>query len=134
MINSTDLITLYGKTYTAHQITHEKQEFIRLEAVNYNFALNELARDASALIRTAVAKKQAAHEILAYDKNWRVRAAVAQHCTDIERLNHLARDRNDFVRFIVAKRGFAAQYLIDDPDREIADLARQALQQQRQAA
>ncbi len=124
-----DLITLYGKTYTAEQIANEKDEYVRLEAVDYYFALNQLVTDRSPLVRTAVARKKVGHDRLVFDENWRVRATVAQHCTDQEIIDILIQDENDFVRYIIAKRGFGAEQLANDPDDEIASIARYTMQQ-----
>ncbi len=123
-----DRLTLSGKTYTVSDIVKEKDEFIRIEATDFYFALNELSRDASHLVRTAVARKKFCHDRLAYDKNWRVRATVAQHCDDKEVIDVLAKDSNDFVRYIIAKRGFASELLMHDQDEEVAALAKHNLQ------
>jgi hypothetical protein len=128
MKDTFDLITLFGKTYSVAEIIKEKDEFVRMEAINYDFALTELAHDTSSLVRTAAAKKAAGHEHLCTDLNWRVRATVAQHCTDTQVILILAKDENDFVRFIIAKRGFAAHLLLNDSDPEIVSLARENLQ------
>ncbi len=128
-----DRLTLSGKTYTVDDIIREKDEYIRIEATDFHFALNELVRDKSPLVRTAVARKKVGHEYLAFDKHWRVRATVAQYCSDKELIEILAKDENEFVRYIIAKRGYCAELLINDPDEEIAELAKESLQK-REAA
>ena len=120
----TDSISLAGKSYTAADIVKEKDVYIRLEAIDNHFALKELANDQSSMIRIAVARKKVGHEKLIKDKNWRVRATVAQHCDDKTLIERLIKDTNDFVRFIIAKRGLCADQLINDPDQEIAAIAR----------
>jgi hypothetical protein len=125
----TDVITLSGKQYTVEQILKEKDEHVKLEAIDRYFALHELARDASTLVRIGVARKGVEHERLAFDPDYRVRATVAKYCTDKELLDHLLKDENDFVRFIIAKRGHGFEHLVNDPDEEVASLARYGLQE-----
>lgn len=129
MNDSNDLITLYGKTYTAAKLSNVKDEFIKLEAIDKDFALEKLSHDQSPVIRAAVAKKKVGHEHLCLDLNWRVRASVALHCNDLEIIDHLATDENDFVRYIIAKRGYAAERLINDTDPEIVQLSKENLHQ-----
>ncbi len=129
MNDSKDLITLYGKTYSVAKIAKIKDEFIKLEAIYSNFALEQLSHDKSPLIRSAVARKMVGHEHLCIDLNWRVRATVAQYCIDSEIIYHLAQDENDFIRYIIAKRGFAPEILINDSDPEIMLLAKSQLHQ-----
>lgn len=128
-MNMTDTIIISGKRYSVEQILKEKDEHVKLEAVDRFFALYELARDTSALVRIAVARKGVEHDRLAFDKDYRVRATVAKYCTDKELLDHLLKDENEFVRFIIAKRGHGFEYLINDPDEEVASLARHGLRQ-----
>lgn len=125
----TDTIIISGKHYSVAQILKEKDEHVKLEAVDRFFALHELARDASTLVRIAVARKGVEHDRLVFDKDYRVRATVAKYCTDKELLDHLLKDENEFVRFIIAKRGYGFEHLINDPDEEVAALARFGLQQ-----
>ncbi|WP_305907254.1 hypothetical protein Q9L42_016930 [Methylomarinum sp. Ch1-1] len=121
-------LAIDGKVYSEQDIVQEKQEYIRLEAVDACFALHALVNDKSALVRSAVARKKVGHEYLVFDKNWRVRATVAQYCDDEHLLDQLKNDSNEFVRFIVAKRGYALEQFVDDVDEEIASLARYQLQ------
>lgn len=123
------VIEIDSRTYSIQQIVAEKEEMIRLEAVDRCFALSELIDDSSALVRAAVARKKVGHERLVYDESWRVRATVAQNCTDSRLLDVLSKDENEFVRYIVAKRGFALERFVNDCDEEIASLARYAIQQ-----
>lgn len=125
-----DTFAFNGKTYTVADIVKEKDDYIRLEAVDCYFALKELVTDRSQMIRTAVARKNVGHEKLAHDSNWYVRATVAQYCQDEEILKILVNDENDYVRFMVAKRGYGLEYLINDCDEEIASIARYQLQNQ----
>ncbi|MGR8933452.1 MAG: hypothetical protein ACU837_03590 [Gammaproteobacteria bacterium] len=125
----TDTIIISGKHYSVEQILKEKDEHVKLEAVDRFFALHELARDTSTLVRIAVARKGVEHDRLAFDKDYRVRATVAKYCSDKELLDHLLKDENEFVRFIIAKRGHGFEYLINDPDEEVASLARYGLQE-----
>jgi hypothetical protein len=127
----TDSIILSGKQYTVEQLVKEKDEHVKLEAVDRFFAVHELARDASPLVRIAVARRGVEHDRLAFDKDYRVRATVAKYCTDKELLDHLLKDENEFVRFIIAKRGHGFEYLLNDPDEEVASLARHGLQKAR---
>jgi hypothetical protein len=122
-------IEIDGKIYSIQKIIAEKEEMIRLEAVDKCFALMELVDDRSALVRAAVARKKIGHEQLVYDESWRVRATVAQNCSDARLLDVLSRDENEFVRYIVAKRGHALERFVNDCDEEIASLARYAIQQ-----
>lgn len=129
-----DTIVIDGKLYNEQNIVKEKQEYIRLEAVDLYFALHALVQDKSALVRTAVARKKVGHEQLVYDKNWRVRASVAKYCNDERLLDILKHDDNEFVRFMVAKRGYDLERFIHDVDEEIASIARYSLQNRRVAA
>ncbi len=123
-----DTIKLSGKTYDETSITKEKEEYIRLEAVDACFALRKLIHDKSSLVRIAVARKMMGHEFLVKDKSWRVRATVAKHTDDIQVLDKLISDENDFVRFIIVKRGHQLEHFVNDPDEEIASSARYQLQ------
>ncbi len=123
-----DTITISGKTYTETSITKEKEEYIRLEAVDFCFALRKLIHDKSSLVRTAVARKMMGHEFLVKDKCWRVRATVAKYTTDTQVLDKLITDEHTFVRFIVVKRGHQLEHFVDDVDEEIASSARYQLQ------
>lgn len=124
----TDAISLAGKLYTVEQVVKEKDEHVKLEAVDRFFALRELARDSSPLVRIAVARSGVEHDRLTFDKDYRVRATVAKYCTDSELLDHLLQDENAFVRFILAKRGHGLKLLATDADEEVAALARHSLQ------
>jgi len=123
-----DTIVIAGKKYNASGIFKEKEEYIRLEAVDSCFALSALVHDKSPLIRTAVARKKVGHEFLVKDSNWRVRATVAKYTDNANYLNLLAKDINDFVRFVVVKRGHAPDCFVNDTDEEIASIARYQLQ------
>lgn len=127
-------IAIDGKIYSERDIVKEKQEYVRLEAVDLCFALRALVNDRSALVRRAVARKKVGHEQLVHDENWRVRATVAQYCDDERLLDILKNDKNDFVRFIVVKRGYDLEQFVHDVDEEIASIARYGLQQRRLAA
>ncbi len=121
-------ITIAGKVYDEISISKEKEEYIRLEAVDLCFALKRLINDSSALVRTAVARKKVGHDCLAQDESWRVRATVARYTDDIGLLESLATDENEFVRYLVVKRGCFLEKFIDDLDEEIASIARYQLQ------
>ena len=123
-----DTIVIDGKVYSEQDIVKEKQEYIRMEAVDLCFALYALVDDKSALVRTAVARKKVGHEQLVCDENWRVRATVAKYCNDERLLDILKNDCNEFVRFIVVKRGYDVEQFIDDVDEEIASIARYSIQ------
>jgi acetone carboxylase gamma subunit len=123
-----DTIIISGRIYTEESIVREREEYVRLEAVDYFFALSKLIYDKSALVRTAVARKLVGHDILAKDRNWRVRATVAKYTEDIKLLEILANDDNDFVRFVVVKKGFHPEYFINDEDEEISSIARYQIQ------
>ncbi len=123
-------VVIGGKKYTESEIFREKEEYIKLEAIDLCFALNQLAKDSSALIRAAVARKKVAHEQLARDKSWRVRATVAKYTDTEDVLDILAKDENDFVRFVVVKRGYKLNAFINDRDEEIASIARFQIQNQ----
>lgn len=123
-------IDLYGKNYTSKSISKEPDEYIRLAAATEGFALNKLIHDESALVRSSIARIKYGHEFLLKDKNWRVRATVAQHCKP-KLLVGMINDEHHFVRYVVAKRGYHLEHFINDPDEEIADLARYELSQQK---
>jgi len=123
-----DTITISGKTYTESSIVKEKEEYIRLEAVDLCFALRKLIHDKSSLVRTAVARKMMGHEFLVKDTCWRVRATVAKYTTDTQVLDKLITDEHTFVRFIVVKRGYQLEHFVNDIDEEIASSARYQLQ------
>ena len=123
-----DTITISGKTYTEASITKEKEEYIRLEAVDLCFALRKLIFDKSTLVRTAVARKMMGHEFLVNDESWRVRATVAKYTDNIQVLDKLATDEHTFVRFIVVKRGHKLEHFVNDDDEEIASSARYQIQ------
>ncbi len=123
-----DTITISGKTYTEASITKEKEEYIRLEAVDLCFALRKLIYDKSTLVRTAVARKMMGHEFLVNDECWRVRATVAKYTDNIQVLDKLTADEHTFVRFIVVKRGHNLEHFVNDDDEEIASSARYQIQ------
>lgn len=127
-------ITINGRMYSERDIVKEKEEYVRLEAVELCFALRALANDRSHLIRSAVARKKVGHEKLVHDDNWRVRATVAKYCEDEALLDILKDDRHNFVRFVVVKRGYALEQFVDDDDEEIASIARYTLQHKQIAA
>lgn len=127
-------ITINGRVYSEQDIVKEKQEYVRLEAVDLCFALQALVNDSSYLIRCAVARKKVGHQQLVHDDNWRVRATVAKYCEDEALLEILKTDSHDFVRFVVVKRGYALKHFVDDQDEEIASIARYKLQQSTIAA
>ena len=119
-------IDIYGKIYTLSDICKEPDEYIRLAAASEGFALKQLINDKSALVRSTIARIKYGHEQLATDENWKVRATVATHCKP-KLLNCMIYDKNHFVRYIIAKRGFHLEHFTNDPDEEIADLARYEL-------
>lgn len=123
-----DTIEISGKIYTEVSIAKEKEEYIRLEAVDLCFALRKLIHDKSSLVRTAVARKMMGHEFLVKDKCWRVRATVAKYTDDTQVIAKLVTDEHNFVRFIVVKRGFHLEHFVNDSDEEIASSARYQLQ------
>lgn len=123
-----DTIVIAGKKYNETTLSKEKEEYIRLEAVDLCFALRVLVHDKSALVRVAVARKNVGHEFLVNDDSWRVRATVAKYTEDQQYLNMLASDKNDFVRFVVVKRGFCLDLLSSDIDEEISSIARYQMQ------
>ncbi|MEE9339333.1 MAG: hypothetical protein V3U87_14760 [Methylococcaceae bacterium] len=125
-----ETIVISGKAYDEIAIINEKEDYIRLEAVDMCFALNALVYDESSLIRTAVARKKVGHDQLVNDESWRVRATVAKYTDDTEILDKLVNDEKDFVRFIIVKRGYALEFFINDEDEEIASTAKYQIQQQ----
>ncbi len=125
-----ETIVISGKAYNEVAIINEKEDYIRLEAVDMCFALNALVYDESSLIRTAVARKKVGHDQLVNDESWRVRATVAKYTDDTEILDKLINDEKDFVRFIIVKRGYALEFFINDEDEEIASTAKYQIQQQ----
>ena len=123
-----DTIVIAGRKYSEARILKEKEEYIRLEAVDLCFALSALAYDKSAIVRAAVARKKVGHGVLVNDESWRVRAIVAKYTDEAKYLNVLANDKNDFVRFVVVKRGWLLDLFVDDIDEEIASIARYQIQ------
>jgi len=123
-----DTVIISGKKYNETDIVKEKEEYIRLEAVDLCFALTCLIKDRSPVVRAAVARKKVGHESLVVDENWRVRATVAKYTSNEKYLEILAKDINDFVRFIVVKKGCCLESLKNDVDEEIASTARYLLQ------
>lgn len=121
-------ITIAGRRYDEQGIANEKEEYIRLEAVDLCFGLKKLVFDKSALIRVAVARKKVGHELLVKDESWRVRATVAKYTDDPKLLDFLVKDENNFVRYVVVKRGHGLKQFIDDIDEEISSIARYQLQ------
>jgi len=122
-------IDIYGKNYTLATISKEPDEYIRLAAASEGFALEYLIKDKSALVRSSIARIKYGHDQLAADKNWKVRATVAKHCKP-KILSSMINDENHFVRYIIVKRGYHLEHFIDDPDEEVADLARYQLSRQ----
>lgn len=123
-----ETITIAGRRYDEQGIVNEKEEYIRLEAVDLCFGLKKLIYDKSALVRTAVARKKVGHELFVNDENWRVRATVAKYTDDPEVLDLLINDENNFVRYVIVNRGHGLKLFIDDIDEEIASIARYQLQ------
>lgn len=117
-------IVIAGKKYNESNIIDEKEEFIRLEAVDLFFGLKTLVNDISWLVRVAVARKKVGHEVFVNDSDWRVRASVAQYTDDLNLLAILENDESDYVRFIIVKRGYNLDLFVNDKDEEIASLAR----------
>jgi uncharacterized protein with PhoU and TrkA domain len=126
-----DTITISGRSYDEKTITKEKEEYIRLEAVDLSFALSRLVYDKSSLVRTAVARKKVGHNVLVNDESWRVRATVAQYTNKTVVLDQLTHDENDFVRYIIVKRGHNLEAYLNDPDEEVASIARYLIQQRK---
>jgi uncharacterized protein with PhoU and TrkA domain len=126
-----DTITISGRSYDEKTITKEKEEYIRLEAVDLSFALSRLVYDKSSLVRTAVARKKVGHNLLVNDESWRVRATVAQYTNKTVVLDQLTHDENDFVRYIIVKRGHNLEAYLNDPDEEVASIARYLIQQRK---
>jgi hypothetical protein len=124
-------ITLAGKTYSTAELMREADDYIRLEAAEQCFALDELLKDRCALVRSTVARKKVGHKVLVDDIDWQVRATVAKYCNEPELLDKLAKDSHEFVRFVVVKRGHALELLAQDDDEEVAAIARYTLQRQR---
>ncbi|NOR69438.1 MAG: hypothetical protein GQ532_07045 [Methylomarinum sp.] len=121
-------IVIAGKEYDELTIFKEKEEYIRLEAVDLCFALKKLVNDKSALVRAAVAQKNVGHEALVNDDSWRVRATVAKYTDSNRVLDVLVGDSHDFVRYVVVKRGYGLFLLVNDPDEEIASIAKYQMQ------
>jgi len=128
-----DTIVIAGKEYNELGVFNEKDEYIRLEAVDLCFALTKLIFDKSALVRAAVARKKVGHEYLVKDSSWRVRATVAKYTDQKHILDQLVADNNEFVRFVVVKRGHGLDSFVHDADEEIASIARYQLQNNEQA-
>ena len=124
-------VIIAGKEYDESAILKEKEEYIRLEAVDLCFALKKLASDKSALVRAAVARKKVGHEFLVKDDCWRVRATVAKYTDNNCILDELVDDLHDFVRFVVVKRGYGLAVFANDPDEEIASIAKYQLQNEK---
>jgi len=124
-----DTIKIAGKEYDQLGITKEKEEYIRLEAVDLCFGLSALIYDNSVLVRVAVARKKVGHELFVTDESWRVRATVAKYTDDNKILDILIKDENEFVRFVIVKRGYGLVFFVNDTDEEIASIARYQLQQ-----
>ena len=124
-----ETVIISGRTYDKKAIVKEKEEYVRLEAVDLNFALNQLIYDASSLVRTAVARKKIGHDILVNDQCWRVRATVAHYTHDPSILDQLMYDENDFVRFVIVKREYHPEVYLNDKDEEISSIARYLIQQ-----
>lgn len=123
-------VMISGRQYTAMDVFRDKDEYVRLEAVDKCFALRELVGDSSVLVRMAVARKGVGHETLVADASWRVRATVAKYSVENGILDLLVEDVHDFVRFVLVKRNYALESFLRDPDEEIAAIARQALKSQ----
>ncbi len=123
-----DTVVISGKKYNEMDVVKEKEEYIRLEAVDLCFALTRLIKDTSPVVRAAVARKKVGHETLVADESWRVRATVAKYTNNEKYLEILANDINDFVRFIVVKKGCCLELLKSDKDEEVAATARYLLQ------
>ncbi|MCF6252242.1 MAG: hypothetical protein L3J75_13390 [Methylococcaceae bacterium] len=123
-----DTVVIAGKKYDEFRISKEKEEYIKLEAVDLCFALSKLVYDKSSLVRIAVARKKVGHEFLVNDESWHVRATVAKYSDDSKVIDILSRDENDFVRFVIVKRGYCLDYFTNDEDEEIAAIARYQLQ------
>ena len=123
-------VVISGKQYTAVDVFRDKDEYIRLEAVDKCFALRELVNDSSVLVRMAVARKGIGHETLVADASWRVRATVAKYSKESKILDLLVKDVNDFVRFVLVKRRYALEHFLQDSDEEIAAIARYELKSQ----
>jgi len=123
-----DTIVISGRKYSEDEVSREKEEYIRLEAVDMCFALTALIEDTSDVVRAAVARKKVGHDILVADKCWRVRATVAKYTDNPKYLKKLASDENEFVRYIVVKKGYCLDFLKNDEDEEIASTARYLLQ------
>ena len=126
-------VVISGKEYSEQDVIKEKEDYVRLEAVDLCFALYALVDDASPVIRAAVARKKVGHEQLVKDNSWRVRSTVAKYTDDVQILDQLLEDKNDFVRFVVVRRGYGLDYLINDKDEEIASIARYQLQNKKVA-
>ena len=124
------MVTISGKQYTAMDVFSDKDEHVRLEAVDRCFALRELVNDPSVLVRMAVARKGVGHEALVADASWRVRATVAKYSMESGILDLLIDDAHDFVRFVLVKRRYALEYFLQDSDEEIAAIARYELKSQ----
>jgi len=129
-----DTVVIAGKEYNELGVLKERDEYIRLEAVDLCFALKKLIHDKSALVRAAVARKKVGHEFLVKDKSWRVRATVAKYADQKNILDLLVTDNNEFVRFVVVKRGHGLNSFIHDADDEIASIARYQLQNDERAS
>jgi len=128
MVIDMDTVIISGKRYNEMDVVREKEEYVRLEAVDLCFALTRLIQDASPVVRAAVARKRVGHETLVADESWRVRATVAKYTNNEKYLEILANDINEFVRFIVVKKGCCLESLKNDMDEEIAAIARNLLQ------
>ncbi len=128
MVLDMDTVVISGKKYNEIDLLKEKEEYIRLEAVDLCFALTYLIQDASAVVRAAVARKKVGHDMLVADESWRVRATVAKYTNESKYLEVLSKDKNDFVRYIVVKKGYCLESLKNDVDEEIAATARYQLQ------
>lgn len=128
-----ETIEISGRRYTEEKIVKEKEEYVRLEAVDMCFALHKLAHDSSSLVRTAVARKKVAHDVLVNDDSWKVRATVAKYTDNSDILDQLINDPNDFVRYNLVKRSYRLEAFVNDPDEEIASTARYQLQNQKTA-
>ena len=58
-----ETITIAGRRYDEQGIVNEKEEYIRLEAVDLYFGLKKLIYYKSALLRTDLERKKFCHDI-----------------------------------------------------------------------
>ena len=106
------------------QMRDDESSIVRATIADDGYYLEYYVTDESAFVREAVAKQGYALERLVNDPSKDVQMRVAEHGYGLEQLKD---SPSALVRGMVAAQGYQPEVFVNDPDEEVAEVARPIL-------